>query len=365
MSLFGGTADLESHEYIVCFQDEEIFSIDRNEGIVHIFNENKLPFDIYLEESDDFSDRINNIQNFNSWCSERMLSLDRKYAKEICNCLGIPQPFSDKERATIVIALRGLSINDCFWIKKSGEKISWSQVNLFDNSLKNHVLEVALFGISPTITNQSLISPDISTAGAAPKAWRRTDSGFELLKGNVNGSVKREVEASQMLQAIGIDVVNYHRSIFKSKLVSVCDCYTSKEVCFARAKYVDIWCMNHDIDFADIIYKHKLRFDMMNLADYLVGNSDEHSENWGIIYDNEFNIINISPIMDFDHAFEAGPQFICQPAQYLGMQISLQDYALSVIDNYADIINFDVDLSKYKYGDFVKSKLLLLKEHVQ
>ena len=50
MSLFGGTADLESHEYIVCFQDEEIFSIDRNEGIVHIFNKNKLPFDIYLEE---------------------------------------------------------------------------------------------------------------------------------------------------------------------------------------------------------------------------------------------------------------------------------------------------------------------------
>lgn len=69
--------------------------------------------------------------------------------------------------------------------------------------------------------------------------------------------------------------------------------------------------------------------------------------------------------MDFDHAFEAGPQFICQPAQYLGMQISLQDYALSVIDNYADIINFDVDLSKYKYGDFVKSNLLFLKEHVQ
>ena len=130
MSLFGGTADLGSHEYVVCFQDEEIFSIDRNEGIVHIFNKNKLPFDIYLEESDDFSDRINNIQNFNSWCSERMLSLDRKYAKEICNCLGIPQPFSDKERATIVIALRGLSINDCFWIKKSGENVSLSLIHI-------------------------------------------------------------------------------------------------------------------------------------------------------------------------------------------------------------------------------------------
>ena len=172
--------------YTVLYLNEPIFNINRSNGEVKIFSSAKMPFDIYLEESDDFDDRLNNIQNFNTWCSERMLSLDRKYAKEIYNYYGFPQRISDSERALITIAFRGVTINDCFWIRKGNESVTWEEVNLFDNSLKDAVLEIALTGSSPTAHNQEMITPDVSTAGKAPKAWRRTDRGFELLKGDIN-----------------------------------------------------------------------------------------------------------------------------------------------------------------------------------
>ena len=46
-------------------------------GQVQIFNAQFLPYDIYLEESDEFDDRINNLTNFYHWCASRVLSLDR------------------------------------------------------------------------------------------------------------------------------------------------------------------------------------------------------------------------------------------------------------------------------------------------
>ena len=42
-----------------------------------------FPYDLYLEEERDFDTLINNMNNFYYWCASRVLSLDRKYAKEI------------------------------------------------------------------------------------------------------------------------------------------------------------------------------------------------------------------------------------------------------------------------------------------
>ena len=63
-----------------------------------------MPYDLVLEESDDFDDRINNVTNFYYWCASRMLTLDRTYAKEILNSIGAPQSVTDRERAQIALS---------------------------------------------------------------------------------------------------------------------------------------------------------------------------------------------------------------------------------------------------------------------
>ena len=46
---------------------------------------------------------------------------------------------------------------------------------------------------------------------------------------------------------------------------------------------------------------------MMNILDYLVGNTDRHWENWGLLVDNETNQpIRLHDLMDFNRAFQQG-----------------------------------------------------------
>lgn len=54
-------------------------------GKAKLFEPEFLPYDLYLEEEEDLDTCINNLSNFYYWCDYRMLSLDRKYAKDILN----------------------------------------------------------------------------------------------------------------------------------------------------------------------------------------------------------------------------------------------------------------------------------------
>lgn len=73
-------------------------------GECKIYLEDFMPYDLVLEESDDFDDRINNVTNFYYWCASRMLTLDRTYAKEILNSIGASQSVTDRERAQIALS---------------------------------------------------------------------------------------------------------------------------------------------------------------------------------------------------------------------------------------------------------------------
>ena len=45
---------------------------------------------------------------------------------------------------------------------------------------------------------------------------------------------------------------------------------------------------------------------MMNILDYLIGNTDRHWGNWGFLIDNQTNTpISLHPLMDFNQAFTA------------------------------------------------------------
>lgn len=45
---------------------------------------------------------------------------------------------------------------------------------------------------------------------------------------------------------------------------------------------------------------------MMNILDYLVGNTDRHWENWGLLIDNRNNEpVCLHALMDFNQAFRA------------------------------------------------------------
>ena len=76
--------------YAIMHLDRHVATI-RGDGPCTVYFPRFMPFNLYLErtEAEDLSVRMNNLNNFYYWCATRLLTLDRKYAKEILNSLGM------------------------------------------------------------------------------------------------------------------------------------------------------------------------------------------------------------------------------------------------------------------------------------
>lgn len=277
------------------------------QGRCKIYNENFLPYNLYLEESeDDIDTLVNNINNFYYWCATRVLPLDRQYAKEILNSVGATQTVTDRDRAKIAMTYRCLTLTDVFWIRTSGESVRFEEINLYRRHLNEALVYVALRGKQMTVDNKEL-AQDLSTNGCFPKAWIRTDEGFRLLKDGGNDVVEREILASKVCRCFQCEQVFYEEDFFDNEKVSSSKIMTSPKYGIVSREIFEIYAANHDIEPLKYIIKlDEYAYYMMNILDYIVGNTDRHWGNWGLLIDNETNQpTKIHPLMDFNQAFSS------------------------------------------------------------
>lgn len=289
--------------YNIMHGEKKVAEINtRGEAV--ILKERFLPYDLYLEEDRDFDALINNIDNFYHWCASRVLSLDRKYAKEILNSIGMAQAMTDRDRAKISLSYHCVSLTDLYWVKKSEEELSYDKINLYDHSLNEVVVELSLRGKSLTVTNEEL-APDLSTRGCFPKAWIRRENDFVLLKDGGEDAVKRELIASRICQCFGFKQVKYEEGFYDGQKITESRIITSKEYSIVSRMAFEIYAQNHDLNVLDECLRiDKETYYGMNILDYLVGNIDRHPENWGFLVDNQTNeYVSLYPIMDFNQSF--------------------------------------------------------------
>lgn len=277
-------------------------------GKARIISEQFMPYDLYLDEEEaesyDIDLRLNNLNNFYHWCASRVLSLDRKYAKEILNSIGAAQAVTDRDRADISLSYHCVSLTDVFWVRKKGEDATFRELNLYDNSLNKAVVEISLKGRQMTATNREL-APDLSTKGCFPKAWIRDKEGFRLLKDGDGDAVRRELLASRICQCFDIPQVIYEEDCFEGEPVTRSGLITSKERSMVSKMAFDIYACNHGLDTLDVCRSiDPNTYYGMNILDYLTGNTDRHPENWGFFIDNNTNkYISLYPVMDFNQCF--------------------------------------------------------------
>ena len=168
-----------------------------------------MPYNLYFEKSNDFDSRVNNLNNFYYWCASRVLTLDRKYAKEILRVIGANQAVTDKDRAMIAVSYHGLTLTDVFWIRRAKEKITFDKLNLYNHSLSDAFADVSLRGKDITLQNAELFmtqeaAGDVGTVGVAPKAWVRKNGDFYLLKDGDERDVDAELLASKIIGLISV-----------------------------------------------------------------------------------------------------------------------------------------------------------------
>lgn len=323
--------------FTVMHKDRKVAAI-REDGTCTIYAPSFMPYNLYLETANDLDTRLSNLNNFYYWCSSRVLTLDRKYAKEILNSIGAKQAVTDRDRAMIAISYHGLSLTDVYWIKLNREKVSFDDLSLFRHSLSGAFADVSLNGRSLTVQNADLIKPndaagDIGTQGVAPKAWVRENGTFYLLKNGDERDVQAELLASKIARCFQVDSVAYEPSSFEGKLVSRSRIVTSEHVSLVSMEAVDVYCVNHELDRdAFVLKKDAYAYHMMNLIDYLVGNTDRHWGNWGFLVSNDTNRLEkLYPLMDFNKSFLSYDTIDGARCQTSARKLSQREAALEAV----------------------------------
>lgn len=239
-----------------------------------------------------------------SWIKHRSIPKNRAYVDTLLSSLGL----SINRPLDIIRVSKGLSLNDCYWLKQEGSRDSFDSVNLYDNRFSRVLGQIAFTGYGSSNVSGLTSSPEFTTNGMLPKCWRRIDGKILLYKGGTMGASNTgnepysEFYAYQIGKILGMNVVPYSLSKWKNTLCSTYKLFTSKDVSFAPVGRI---VRSGGMQAVREYYKklgaefEKALNDML-VFDALIFNTDRHYGNFGFLIDSHTNRI-IAPAPLFDH----------------------------------------------------------------
>lgn len=237
------------------------------------------------------------------WLERRVIPKNRTFVDEILKTLGL----SHNDTQGIIDVCKGLSLNDSYWIVPDGFDGTFAQYNLYENRFSEMLALVAYTGAGQS-KQAFTTSPELTTSGMLPKAWRFIESdGIYLYKGGTTGASNTgrepycEYYASQIAETMKLNAVHYDLENWKGITASKCALFTNVDVSFVpigrivRSGGIQA-CLNYyeklGGDFAE-----QLR--SMLVFDALIYNEDRHFGNFGVLRDNHTgNILAPAPIFD-------------------------------------------------------------------
>lgn len=292
---------------ILMNKDTAVLEFSLDDMYLKVLNNKLLPYELrdYIKTTDpnDFKKSITDIDVFKDFLASRVILLSRENAKTILNVAVLPQSLKTEQRLKIVMACHGLSMIDNFWIKDESDTRCFEDVNLRKNKLSDVCYDIAILGKNLSATSKELI-PELSTLGMSPKCWIRENDTVKLIKTDrlkgLAGALA-EIKASEILLHAGANVVKYDKVERDGLILSSSDCISTDDYSLVHASSIQDWCRHTDKDFIEFVCnKFQTEFANMVVADYIVGNTDRHFENWGFLVDNENNIKAFAPLYDFD-----------------------------------------------------------------
>lgn len=240
-------------------------------------------------------------ESLTRWLRHRTIPANRAYAQNFLSKNGL----SENDFIGILQICKGLSLTDCYWVTYPNDQKTFAEVNLFDNRFSQVLSQIAFTGYGSSLASKFRSSPEFTTNGMLPKAWRRKEGKVLLYKGGTSGLANTgkepysEFYAAQVAEAMGIPHVTYGLSKWKGQLCSTCELFTSKDISFVPAStLISTSRISQIIDwFDDHGWKNDLA-DMLVL-DAIIRNTDRHLGNFGFLVDNHTNqLLRPAPIFD-------------------------------------------------------------------
>lgn len=240
-------------------------------------------------------------ESLTRWLRHRTIPANRAYAQNFLSKNGL----RENDFIGILQVCKGLSLTDCYWVTYPDDQKTFAEVNFFDNRFSQVLSQIAFTGYGSSPISKFRSSPEFTTNGMLPKAWRRKEGKVLLYKGGTSGLANTgkepysEFYAAQVAEAMGIPHVTYGLSKWKGQLCSTCELFTSKDVSFVPAStLINTSKISKIIDWYD---DHGWKNDLadMLVLDAIIRNTDRHLGNFGFLVDNHTNqLLRPAPVFD-------------------------------------------------------------------
>lgn len=255
----------------------------------------------------------NTVGSLNSWWQGRAIPASRDGLKQVLQAYDIETTTKLSARSL------GLSLSDQYWIKPAGSDIEWQDVNFFTNEFSNDLGD-AFFSRGSSKPNISPMTPDASSNGWLKKKWTIIDGERYLAKA---GSVPllqqpyNEVAASQIMQLLGIEHVEYRLVIEEDRPLCLCKNFVDTETEFVPANLIRnvLPKSKNDNEYTHFlkcaeklqISNTKEYLNSLMTIDFLIENTDRHYGNFGFIRNvNTLKFVGAAPV------FDSGTSFWCE-----------------------------------------------------
>lgn len=239
----------------------------------------------------------------------RKIPNNRKYKQQLIEVM------KDENLMSYVDKTFALSLNDSFWIVPiEFENYKWENYNLYENDF-NEIIGLIAFEGGSYKSEGFLMTPEYTTEGMLEKRWIRENEKIYLIKGSSNisydyylqsdyGGIEPYLEfyTRQVAKFFEFESIEYEILEYRKKLVSKCEIFTNE-----KFGYIPMYKLVRDekeyLKKAIQIYG-KENFQDLMIFDVIIGNTDRHFGNFGVIVNNDTNeIVKIAPVFDNGHSF--------------------------------------------------------------
>lgn len=253
--------------------------------IIDVYHLEYLPLSVTVKKQ-----RVD-LSSLNGWFKNRKIPASRQNIDRVLADINLTS--TDE----LLLKDYGLSLSDQYWFKPKSSSIEWEDINYFDHSFSEDMGRKLLD--QPNVSDSlSLQSPDNTSDGWLKKAWKIIDGKRYLLKGGSSPFQQEpfnEVVASTIAHHLSFSCVDYQVFTIKDQYYSACEDFIDRDTELIPAWHLVKkerrpnhlspynWYLKvcHDYGMEDV----QASVDDMLVLDFLIGNTDRHYNNFGVIRD--------------------------------------------------------------------------------
>ncbi len=290
-------------KYTLMHKNIKVIDVEINEDgkikrYYAVHNMDHMPF------GTDYNFNKTGILLLNDWFTSRVIPVTRDSVE------GLKEYVGDKSFGSLVLQNHALSLSDQYWIKKENEDVLWEDINFFENEFSSDLGDL-LVNKTDHI-DYDLVSPDSTSVGNLAKRWKIINGYRALVKSGTKPyyyEVFNEIIASKIMTRLGINHVNYYYIEDNNKPYSYSIDFinTNQDLVTFYMLYKSYTQNNNDSLYTYLmsilekleVPNYKIDINKMLFVDYLIGNTDRHLNNIGLIRNSKtLKFEGLTPIFD-------------------------------------------------------------------